>query len=400
MNRQPYQKPPQWWPPKLSRRWIACWRQLRKREERRKQRLLGIQFVGLEHVRQVLRERCGVLITPNHPTHADCYPLYEAADALGTAFYVMTAWQLFEQGGWFQRMVLSHHGCFSVDREGADLNAIRQAREVLESAAYPLVMFPEGEVYHLNDRITPFREGAARISLMAAKKGPRPVVSVPCALRFRYVQDPTPELLDVMTQLELALFWRPRHDLTLAQRIHHFAEGLLALKETEFLGGSCAGPFTQRLDGLIEFILGRIEAKYAFAPDDATIPERVKAARRYAIERMTDLPDGGAEQKEYEHDLDDLFLVVQAFSYPGDYLTEDPSLERMAETIDKFEEDVLGVPTATIRGSREAIVRFGEPISVEGDPESLPTVEHLTRRMERGVQSLLDEGKSDEFQRS
>ena len=42
-------------------------------------------------------------------------------------------------------------------------------------------------------------------------------------------------------------------------------------------------------------------------------------------------------------DLNDLFLVIQLFSYPGDYVRECPTVERLAEILTKFEQDALGV---------------------------------------------------------
>ena len=62
----------------------------------------------------------------------------------------------------------------------------------------------------------------------------------------------------------------------------------------------------------------------------------------------------------------------------------------MAETLDKFEEDVLGVKTATIRGARTATVRFGEPIALAGKRGGRESVADLTRTMETAVQTLLD----------
>ncbi len=196
MNRAPYQKPPRWWSPKLSRSWICVWKPLRTRRRIRQQRLVDVELRGLEHVRQSVRQGCGVLITPNHSSHADCFALYEASDALGLPFYVMVAWQVFHQGGWFKQLALRHHGCFSVDREGTDFHALRKAREVLQSEPYPLVIFPEGEVYHINDRITPFREGPAAIALLAARKADRPIVCVPCALTTTMNKEPFPCRLD------------------------------------------------------------------------------------------------------------------------------------------------------------------------------------------------------------
>jgi 1-acyl-sn-glycerol-3-phosphate acyltransferase len=127
MNRQPYQKPPRWWSPKPSRFWVRFWRGTRRRAQIRKQRVLDIEVRGLEHVRQALDDGCGVLITPNHASHADCYSIYDVADQLGMPFYVMIAWQNFARDGALRAEILRQHGGFSVDREGNDLSAFRQA---------------------------------------------------------------------------------------------------------------------------------------------------------------------------------------------------------------------------------------------------------------------------------
>ncbi len=112
----------------------------------------------------------GVLITPNHCTYSDPYLLHDAADRAGTAAYFMTAWQVFGRSSWITRYVLQKHGAFTVDRDGADRQAFRTAVEILQGKPEPLVLFPEGEMYHLGDQITPFHEGAAAIALAAARK--------------------------------------------------------------------------------------------------------------------------------------------------------------------------------------------------------------------------------------
>ncbi len=391
MNRQPFQKPPRWWSPKLSPFWIRCWRPLRIHEQFKKQRLLRVDVLGTEHVRGPLNDGCGVLITPNHSSHADGITLYAAADQIGTPLFAMMAWQVFQRSSWLRQMALRHHGCFSIDREGTDLAALREARRVLQEERYPLVIFPEGEVYHLNERTTPFREGPAAIAQMAARKAERPVVCIPCAIKYAYVEDPTPELLELMDRLESAVLWRPRPDLGLPQRIYHLAEGLVALKEIELLGQTAAGPLPDRIAALIEFVLGRVEARHSIDPTAAaTVPERVKAARQQVIKQLETAGDEEARRQPLFEDLDDLFLVVQMFSYPGNYVAGHPTVERIAETLDKFEEDVLGVKTATIRGTRRATVAFGEPIPVGRDKGTQVGAAELTGQLEFAVQSLLD----------
>src|SRR5690606_3272710 len=110
----------------------------------------------------------GVLITPNHSSHADPFALLETADQFGAPFYFMTAWQVFGMTHSIGRRILQQHGCFSINREGHDVRAVRCAVDVLATQRQPLVIFPEGEVFHLNDRLMPFRRGAATAALLAA----------------------------------------------------------------------------------------------------------------------------------------------------------------------------------------------------------------------------------------
>ncbi len=374
----------------MSPGWIRFWRPFRRRTQLKKHRLLEVEVRGKEHVRDAVDRRHGVLITPNHASHADCHSLYATADELGFPVYVMIAWQVFARDGWLRRCLLRHHGGFSIDREGIDKQAIKQAKEILQSYENPLFIFPEGEVYHCNDRITPFRQGPAAIALMAAKKADRPIVCVPCGMKYSYLEDPTPQLLELMDELERAIMWRPTPQLPLTERIYHFAEGILSLKEIEYLGHSRTGPVPDRIRAFIDSLLRRLELRYSLEPADATVPERVKTLRQHAIKQMLALEEEAPGRRQFEEDLDDLFLIVRAFSYPGDYVLEEPSIERMAETLDKFEEDVLGYSTARIRGTRRVTVTFGEPIPVEAQRDKKGAAAALTRTMEARVQALLD----------
>ncbi len=351
---------------------------------------MEVEVRGAEHVHGLLREKAGVLITPNHSSHADAIALYSASDQLDSPFYVMAAWQNLHYCHWIKRVILRHHGVFSVDREGADLAAVRQARSVLEKERHPLVIFPEGEVYHTNERVTPFRDGPGAIALMAARKADRAVYCVPCALRYEYLQDPTPELLSLMDELETAVHWRPRPHLDLAERVYQLAEAILALKEIEFCGRTFEGRVPQRIAQLIEAVLQPIESRYEIDSGGLTVPERVKAVRRHAIKKLEELADDDPARQAWINDLDDVFLVIQAFSYPGDYVTEKPSVERIAETLDKLEEDLLR-ESATIRGQRRATIIFGKPIQAPSQKRGGLSGEELTDQLEGEVQRLLDE---------
>ena len=184
-------------------------------------------------------------------------------------------------------MALRHHGGFSVDREGTDLQAVRQAAEILTSRPNPLCIFPEGEVYHLNDRLTPFREGPAAIALMAARKATRPVVCIPCAIKYRYVEDPTPDLLRVMENLERAILWRPRPDLSLGRANLPFCRGRPGPQGDRVPRSHLSGPLPQRLADLIDFILNFLEVRHGVkaVPDDRSRTGQGPAAADHQADR-------------------------------------------------------------------------------------------------------------------
>jgi 1-acyl-sn-glycerol-3-phosphate acyltransferase len=371
--------------------WLArLWRPWINRDLSRGQRIVELDIAGVEHVKRALQDGAGVLVTPNHSFHYDSYVLIEAAHRAGTVFHFLTAWQVFAMSKWHEQVVLQRHGCFSINREAADLAAFKTSVEILRSSPQPLVIFPEGDIYHNNDRVTPFRDGAAAIAMSAAKKAERPVVCIPCALKCFYLTDPTAELMQVMSRLEESIHWRPRTELPLVERIYRFSEAALALKEYEHLGQPQSGTVRERALHLADAVLTRLEASHSVPNKGGIIPERVKEVRRAVIKAIEQDGHSPESKQRLAASMDDLFFVVQLFSYPGDYVSERPTIERIAETLDKFEEDVLKATYPGIRGTRRAVVRFGEPIPVPKEREAKGSVERWTDLIESRVQGLLD----------
>lgn len=399
MNRYRMQFAPGVWRPHLLPRLVRWIRPLRLRHQYKQQRLVGIHLENGHYVRDAIEAGDGVIIMPNHSSHADPHTVYMMGDEIGTSFYIMATWHVFHDQSWLARKILQWHGCFSVDREANDIGAFRFAVDLLEKRTEPLVVFPEGEVYHCNERVTPFREGAAAIAIAAARKAKRRIVCIPAAFSYRYVKDPTPELENLMGELEEAILWKRQPGKRLEDRIYRFAEGLLALKEVEYFGHCHAGTITERIFQLREHILEQVESSLGISKAATSIPERVKNARRVILENLDKLSSGECvatissnETTSVEHLkslLDDLFLVVQSFSYPGDYVLQRPSVERIAETLDKFEEDVLKRTTATIRGERTVRVQLGEPIVVSGDRKQKIQPAELSLQVETRVQDML-----------
>jgi 1-acyl-sn-glycerol-3-phosphate acyltransferase len=170
--------------------WVRCCRPFRDRELRVQQRIDRIDLVNPAALQDLQKSGSGILITPNHSTHYDSTCLYAATERIGVLCHFLTAWQVFGMSPRWQQWSYQRHGCFSIDRENTDVRAFKQATELLHQGPSPLVIFPEGDIHHVGDRLMPFRDGAAAIALLAAKKSPRPIHALPCAIKFRYLDDP------------------------------------------------------------------------------------------------------------------------------------------------------------------------------------------------------------------
>jgi 1-acyl-sn-glycerol-3-phosphate acyltransferase len=339
----------------------------------------------------------GVLIAPNHSHDSDPHVMMEIGRRLGRQFYFMAAWQVFQMRRGIDGWVMQRFGAFSVDREGCDRRAIRLATELLTSGR-ALVVFPEGEIYHTNERLTPLRDGVAFMAVSAQRdlekeKSERHIWVLPAAISYRFDADISKELDAAMTALESRVSLRPAPAASLSDRIVAFGEVMLTIKEKEQLGRSMEGDgdLPTRLRRLIDHILSRHEqAELDATHTDDEVPVRVKSLRRHYIEEMFDEKLDDATRRKAHAALADLHLVLQLYSYPGDYVSTRPTTERMAETIDKFEEDLLGV-MAKPKGPRRATVRFGEPIDVKpfaaGRPRAAAT--GLTAKLEQAITVLM-----------
>ena len=370
--------------------WMVRWMRPLIQRDLKRQRIDQLDIQGIDHLRDAIHNGAGILITPNHSFHYDSYVLIETSHRVQMPFHFMTAWQVFQMSTPFQRWMLQRHGCFSVDRESSDTAALKRSIEILSESRHPLVIFPEGDIYHHSDRVSPFRDGAAAIALSASKRTSRKVVVIPCSLKCFYLSDPTPSLTEILNRLEQSLHWRPQPGLPLDARVYRIAEGLLTLKEMEYVGQPQGGSLVERIGGLANYVLDRLEDKQDRPRGTDSIPERVRDARREIIQQL-DQSDFNAEQRASLHaDMEDLFFVIQLYSYPGDYVSEKPVIERVAETLDKFEEDVLKADYPGVRGPRRVVVRFGTPLEIPKERGGRGAIADWTRRIENEVQAGLD----------
>jgi 1-acyl-sn-glycerol-3-phosphate acyltransferase len=389
-------------PPRPSPFWFRASRPLRRRMLRGEHQVVGVDISGLDRLKGPLERGDSLMICPNHCARADGLVLFDVADRLGRTFCAMAAYQIFEGIAGLRRWLFPRLGMFPVDREGADLAALKTATEVLGAAQHPLLVFPEGEVYYLADRLTPLRDGVAFLATRAhktlAERG-KTVWIAPVALKYRFPDghDPLPAFHEKVRRLEERILWWPREDMPLIERIYRYAEAALALKELEYLGGTRSGPLRERIVALRRELLDRIEQRHCGKAIAGTDPERIKELRRRCLDALekTDItPEARAQVRQ---DLNDLYVAVQTLSYPGDYVFGVPSCERVAETLMKLDEDVLNAGTtrpAGALGPRRAVVQVGEPIDVGtfvgAGKRPREVVGAITTELERRLQAELD----------
>ena len=388
---------PEFYPPKPSGFWSMVIEPIRKYYLRHVYKIASIDVKNRDCL-AVIAPEDGVLVAPNHSHDSDPHVMLDVARQFGRQPYAMAAWQIFQMHGGIDGFFLQRMGAYSVDREGCDRRSMKQTIELL-TGGKSVIVFPEGEVYRLNERLTPLREGVAFMAASAQRdldkdKADRKVWIVPTCIRYRYVDPILPLLEEAMTGLEQRMMLSPGAGKPLAERIVRFGEVLLTIKEKETLGHSreSDGDMPSRIKHLIQHLLGTLEERYLHKlMDDESVPVRVKTLRRHLIETGIAQPTTDAAANRAITDaLAKVQLALQLFSYPGDYLSSNPTLERMAETIEKYEEDVLGV--AWPKGRRKATVMFGQPIDVKAQlttSRARAAAGELTEKMEHEIQSLM-----------
>ena len=135
------------------------------------------------------------------------------------------------------------------------------------------------------------------------------------------------------------------------------------------------GSIPERTTSLANLILHQKEQRYGIARIPDSVPERAKEVRRHMIQQMERTDLDPASQAQIHRDMDDMFFVIQLYSYPGDYVAQKPSIERIAETLDKFEEDVPERDVSQAEGTCDQTLAI----------ESVRRTEFRFRRTDRGA---------------
>lgn len=347
----------------------------------------SIDFFGEARLAQSIAAGNSILLAPNHSRSSDPMLLGILARKLNQPFHYMTNLHAFLENkivGWIIRRL----GGFSIFREGADRKALRVSRDLLILGTRPLVIFPEGEVSRTNDYLCPFMRGLGFVVKTAtqalARQEPAPKLVVhPIAIKYILVRADEEALHKVLDRIESHYHWT-KSKLPLIKRIAKVGKSLLELKEMEYLGRVQRGELSGRVHQLKEHLIIELESQWLSSKPRSCFMSRVNSLRAVILAKLLTGGDNESQLKS-KRALGTIDLAVRLSNYPLHYLQENVTLEKITETVQRMEEDVLH--RERIHGRWKARVQIGEGIELKAD---VPTIRELSSIVFNCIQMMLD----------
>ena len=389
-------KPYKFIPPRVSPLWARLIQWYLPTYLRKTYGVTSWKCVGVERLQASIDQGAGIMLAGNHCRPCDPMVLGLLAREVNRTFHVMASWHLFMQGR-MEQFILPRIGAFSVYREGLDRESLKCATRILAEAEHPLTIFPEGFVTRNNDRVMNLMDGVAFLARSAAKQraaSPRPgkVVVHPVFIRYFFEGDTAKTLGPVLSEIESRFSWQPQTQLHLRDRIVKVGHALLALKEIEYLGASGSDGVVQRLPRLLDALLEPLEKEWNGGGREGDTMARVKRLRT-AI--LPDMVRGALAEDELARrwrQLADLYLCQQLQCYSGDYLADDPTPERLLETVERYEEDLTDA--ARPHPPIHAVICVGPAIEAGPTRDRAAASDPLSDEIKRQLGILLEESKA------
>jgi 1-acyl-sn-glycerol-3-phosphate acyltransferase len=387
------EEPYEFIPPYRGKFWAWACRMWLPGHLRKEYGITSHEFRGLELLKASIDAGHGIVLAPNHCRPSDPMAMGLLDIELDMYHYSMASWHVFKQG-WYTSFMARRLGAFSVYREGMDRPALNCAIDILATAERPLVIFPEGVISRTNDRLGVLMEGTAFMARQAARKREKQnpenkVVIHPVAIRYLFQGDLQPAVTPVLRDIERRLTWQPQDHRPLVSRIRRVGLALLSLKEVEYLGETQSGSLFTRLERLIDHVLGPLEEEWLGEVQQGDVVARVKNLRMAIVPDMIGGEIDFEERERRWRQLADCYLAQQMSFYPRDYIRPDSPVERLLETVERFEEDLTD--DARHHGPQKIIIEVGEAINVspkrerggKGDPIMPLLEQRLTAMLEQ-----------------
>lgn len=292
-------------------------------------------------------------IASKHAHFTDHFCIAGVASRLGISCLFVSIPEAFEEYWGLAGMVVRRLGGFAVERGGTNIQATRYIVEALVKADHPLVIFPEGELYFLNDVVTPLKIGTALFALEGAKARehagkPESTYILPVGLKYVYPGDAAPFLMEK-----------------------------LIFCEKKFYKKAQSGVLQSRIFKLVSDVQERSESVYHLQGEGKTPEEKFFSLSRQLLEQL----EGEAHGKVFDGDLSDrgrrlmvwfkkkspqyekAKFALHCLDFLPGYLNE-PTQERFMETLRKLERLITGNENPSFPGKRNLFVKIEKPLAV------------------------------------
>ncbi len=352
----------------------------------------------LESTRSSARKGERILFVMNHPSHSDPQVITEVHRRLGIPSCFMAAYDVFLRGkisAWSMQKL----GHFSIDREGSDRKAMSAAIAVLTQGDYALDIFPEGNVYLTNDRVTPFLDGTAFIALQAQKKMKEaPLKIIPISLKLTHLTLPHETVRARLKKLgeDSGHTYSPGADPISA------IMGLGAHLVSDFLSNhgfdhSISADPDSLPSALTDFttaLVSELESALDLSPSaDQTLVDRIRKVRS-TIHQLKTTESDSPVRDDINQLADKAILAFRIHGYLTPYLIDNPTVDRFEETVERIAEDFYSHAMPRT-GARRAYAHVHSPINVSdylnaAEGKIRNAVSSLTADMESHIQQGID----------
>lgn len=370
---------------------------------------LHVSDDALDHLRNLPRN-AGVILISNHADEMDPRICLELSRLSGKQFISMCNREAFNELSGIAGWALQHLGHFSVERGAHDSHAKQYAIEVVKDGKDILVIFPEGEIFYLNEEVQPFHSGAIEIGMQAVLQQ-RKIDSdwkayiVPMAIKYHSRGSIKKALEQRIRKMELRLSVEPAEEDSFSDRLRRIQKFLL---EKEDLDHNVRVDLEKDLvDQIVETeraILEQVKKRHG---DTKTSPTQLidqswqlSASIRSEIQEK-DIGDSApqndsSKKQELQEELDELKEVAQLSSWKPEYYEGNVSFDRLAEVVLKLERELYKVKRPRQLTRRDAFVNISQPIDVSSfindyqrDPHAFR--HSFTSELQAKIQVMVDE---------
>lgn len=356
----------------------------------------------LEIVRK-LPPGAGVILIPNHADETDPRICLELSRRTGKRFISMCNREAFDEiygaAGW----ALQRLGHFSVERGAHDSSAKDFAIETVQKGEEVLVIFPEGEIFYLNEVVQAFHSGAVEICMQAIvdkrKSDPNfTAFLVPMAIKYHYNEPIENLILTRIEKMEARLSIK-EYAPTLAGRLHQIQKTLLEREQAAYkiqIETTGQDDLYQEIVETENAIISQVEEKHKAMPVSQShlIDQswQLSAELKEDLASQTDV----AVKKELEQDIDALREVAQLSSWRPEYYGDDTSLDRLAEALMKMERELYRIKRPAPLTTRDVYIKLAEPIDLSNVLtdylQDAKSVRHkLTNDLHEQIQDLVNQ---------